>query len=81
MSEISPLDGGHADPATRSMQNGASCDAFERRRWIVPSVTPHSTLTSLTQMPLRQPLSLLFLQTSLSQCFDKDGVPVHPCPP
>jgi hypothetical protein len=53
-----------------------SHDRSERRRWIVPTLAPHSTLTVVTQVPLPQPLSLLFLQSS--QCFDQDGVP-KPC--
>lgn len=49
----------------------------QRRRWVTPSLAGHSTLTELTQVPLPQPLALLFLQTS--QCFDQDGNPA-PCP-
>jgi hypothetical protein len=50
-----------------------------RRPWIAPCLAPHSTLTVLTQAPLPQPLSLLFLQASISQCKDQNGNPV-PCP-
>jgi len=51
-----------------------------RREWITPILAGHSTLTQLTQLPLAQPLSLLFLQASISQCFDQDGNPIIPCP-
>ena len=54
-----------------------SDDRSERRCWVTPTLAPHSTLTVVTQVPLPQPLSLLFLQNS--QCFDQDGVP-KPCP-
>ena len=74
MSEFSPLLGVHADPASALK----SIDASARRFWIAPSLAPHSTMTTLTQAPLPQPLSLLFLQSS-RQCFDQDGNPV-PCP-
>lgn len=50
-----------------------------RREWVAPTLACHSTLTELTQVPLRQPLGLLFLQASISQCKDQDGNPV-PCP-
>lgn len=52
-----------------------------RREWVTPILVGHSTLTELTQVPLRQPLGLLFLQGSISQCFDENGNPVTPCPP
>jgi hypothetical protein len=52
-----------------------------RRPWAAPTLAPHSTMTELTKVPLPQPLSLLFLQLSTSQCFDQNGVPVTPCPP
>ena len=55
-----------------------SHDHSERRQWIAPTLAPHSTMTTLTQVPLRQPLSLLFLQASI-QCFDHNGNPA-PCP-
>lgn len=54
-----------------------SNDRAERRLWVAPSLSPHSTLTLVTQVPMAKPLSLLFLQSS--QCFDQDGVP-KPCP-
>jgi len=63
-----PASAASADVPTRSRT---------RRTWVAPSLAGHSTLTELTQVPLSQPLSLLFLQTS--QCFDQDGNPV-PCP-
>lgn len=61
-----------------SSVSGMHIDSAKRRPWIVPSLAPHSTLTVLTQVPLRQPLSLLFLQASV-QCFNHNGNPV-PCP-
>jgi hypothetical protein len=51
----------------------------KRRAWVAPNLADHSTMTELTQMPHAQPLSLLFLQASISQCKDQDGNPV-PCP-
>jgi hypothetical protein len=68
MSETSSMSGAVNEPSTPSM----------RRRWTAPSVVPHSTLTTLTQSALPQPLSLLFLQSSI-QCFNHNGNPV-PCP-
>jgi len=56
-----------------------SRDHSERRPWVAPNLVPHSTLTELTQSALPQPLSLLFLQASISQCFDHNGNPT-PCP-
>lgn len=50
-----------------------------RREWVTPTLEGHSTLTELTQVPLPQPLALLFLQASISQCFDQNGNPVT-CP-
>lgn len=78
MSEFSPLSSLHNDPANPSMPHEAYQDRSERRRWVAPSVAPHSTLTVLTQAPLPLPLSLLFLQASI-QCFDHNGNPA-PCP-
>lgn len=74
MSEFSPLSDIHHDSAVSSQH-----DVRARRHWITPSLAPHSTLTTLTQLPLPQPLSLLFLQSS-RQCFDQNGTPVA-CPP
>jgi hypothetical protein len=71
MSEHSPLPGVHTDPARTLM----SIDAFSRRIWIAPSLAPHSSLTTLTQSTV----SLLFLQASVTQCFNERGVPVT-CP-
>ena len=79
MSELSPVGGVHDDSANQSASHDAHHDRFERRRWVAPGLSPHSTLTVLTQLPLRQPLSLLFLQSS-RQCFDQNGNPT-PCPP
>jgi len=50
-----------------------------RREWVTPILAGHSTMTELTQVPLRQPLGLLFLQASISQCKDENGNPVA-CP-
>jgi len=74
MSDFSPENGVRDDIALRSMGD----NGFDRRRWVAPNLAPHSTLTTLTQMPLPQPLSLLFLQASV-QCFDHNGNPA-PCP-
>jgi hypothetical protein len=49
-----------------------------RREWVTPTLEGHTTLTELTQAPLPQPLALLFLQASISQCFDQNGTPI-PC--
>ena len=55
-----------------------SQDHSERRHWVAPTLAPHATMTALTQLPLGQPLSLLFLQASV-QCFNHNGNPA-PCP-
>jgi hypothetical protein len=68
----------HDEPVSPLMPLDSHRARTCRRRWIVPSLAPHSTLTVLTQSPLHQPLSLLFLQASI-QCFDHNGNPV-PCP-
>lgn len=78
MSDSSPLSSANNDPANPSIPPEESQNRSERRRWVAPSVAPHSTLTVLTQAPLPQPLSLLFLQSSI-QCFDHNGNPA-PCP-
>jgi len=75
MSDFSPARGADNEP---SMAHDAEHVHPQRRSWISPSLAPHSTLTVLTQTPLPQPLSLLFLQSSI-QCFDHNGNPV-PCP-
>jgi hypothetical protein len=75
MSDFSPENGVHDDIVFRSM----SGNGFDRRRWVAPCLAPHSTLMTLTQVSLPQPLSLLFLQASV-QCFNHNGNPV-PCPP
>ena len=71
MSELSLLPGVHTDPAKTLM----SIDASSRRLWIAPILAPHSSLTALTQSAV----SLLFLQASISQCFDERARPVA-CP-
>jgi hypothetical protein len=68
MSESSPVRGAVNEPSVSS----------KRRKWVAPTLAPHSTLTVLTQSALPQPLSLLFLQASI-QCFNHNGNPV-PCP-
>jgi hypothetical protein len=75
MSESSPVSGAVNEP---SMPLDAHHAHSKRRRWIAPSLAPHSTLTVLTQSALPQPLSLLFLQSSI-QCFNHNGNPVT-CP-
>ena len=47
-----------------------------RRAWVTPMLEPHSTMTVVTQAPVPVPLNLLFLQSSISQCFDANHVPV-----
>lgn len=79
MSESFPVCGATNEPSTPSMPLDRQEMHAERRPWIAPSVVPHSTLTVLTQSALPQPLSLLFLQSSI-QCFNHNGNPV-PCPP
>jgi hypothetical protein len=74
MSEISSMGNMH-DDSSHSSRVGV---ARVRRNWLAPLLAPHSTLTTLTQVPLPQPLSLLFLQSS-RQCFDQNGDPA-PCP-
>jgi hypothetical protein len=75
MSDFSPARGAdNESPMSHDLEH----DQSERRRWIAPTVVPHSTMTELTQSALPQPLSLLFLQSSI-QCFDHGGFPV-PCP-
>lgn len=46
-----------------------------RRRWIPPVLETHSTFTTVTQT------ALLFLQASVSQCFDAVTGQHVPCPP
>ncbi len=70
MSEHSALPGVHADPAKISM----SVDESSRRSWVAPSLSPHSTMTTVTQSAV----SFLFFQAS-TQCFDERGRPVA-CP-
>jgi hypothetical protein len=50
-----------------------------RRAWVTPMLEPHSTMTVVTQAPVPAPLNLLFLQASISQCFDANHN-VVPCP-
>jgi hypothetical protein len=77
MSESSPVSGVDNEPSTPSMPLDPRHAHSERRRWVAPSLAPHSTLTVLTQSTLPQPLSLLFLQSSI-QCFNHRGEPI-PC--
>jgi predicted nucleic acid-binding Zn ribbon protein len=46
-----------------------------RRPWIAPALETHSTFTTVTQT------ALLFLQASISQCFDAVTGQHVPCPP
>ena len=78
MCESSPVSGAVNEPPTPSVTFDQPHAHPERRRWTAPSLAPHSTLTVLTQSALPQPLSLLFLQSSI-QCFNHNGNPV-PCP-
>ena len=75
MSDLSPARIADSEPLMPHDRNDAHP---ERRQWVAPSLAPHSTLTVLTQSALPQPLSLLFLQSSI-QCFNHNGNPV-PCP-
>jgi hypothetical protein len=78
MSEDSPrMDAGDEKARDTIFAEASSCS--RQRRWSSPVLTAHTTLTTLTQSALPQPLSLLFLQSS-AQCFNNRGVPV-PCPP
>ena len=58
---------------------GASDLIAHRRAWVTPMLEPHSTMTVVTQAPVPAPLNLLFLQSSISQCFDAFHN-VVPCP-
>lgn len=78
MSEFSSVSGIHDDFQRLAVTADFARDRSDRRVWIAPALFPHSTMTELTQSPLRQPLSLLFLQSSV-QCFNHLGNPV-PCP-
>jgi hypothetical protein len=78
MSESSPVSGAVNESSALSMAVDPHRTQSKRRRWIAPSLAPHSTLTVLTQSALPQPLSLLFLQSSI-QCFNHNGNTV-PCP-
>jgi hypothetical protein len=78
MSEFSPVSGAVSEPSAASMALNPNSVHVKRRRWIAPTLAPHSTLTVLTQSALPQPLSLLFLQSSI-QCVNHNGNPV-PCP-
>lgn len=75
MSDLSAARGAASEPR---MPHDPQHDNPARRRWIAPTLEAHSTLTVLTQSALPQPLSLLFLQSSI-QCFNHNGNPV-PCP-
>jgi hypothetical protein len=75
MSAFSLASGGNNEPM---MPRESRREPAERKRWIAPTLAPHSTMTVLTQSPLPQPLALLFLQSSI-QCFNHNGNPV-PCP-
>lgn len=79
MSDISPVKGVHNAAPSHLMLPVVSNDRSHRRHWITPVLAPHSTMTVLTQSALPVPLNLLFFQSS-RQCFDKDGVPIIPCP-
>ncbi|MEO6211233.1 MAG: hypothetical protein ABIQ10_14045 [Gemmatimonadaceae bacterium] len=79
MTEFLPVIAQH-DRAKAPNADDAQPYCCQRRAWVTPSLAGHSTLTALTQAPLPQPLSLLFLQSS-TQCFDQNGNPVTPCPP
>jgi len=46
-----------------------------RRPWIATALETHSTFTTVTQT------ALLFLQASISQCFDSVTGQHVPCPP
>jgi hypothetical protein len=78
MSESFPV----SDAANESSMSAEPIDTQRavsgRRQWIAPTLAPNSTLTVVTQSALPQPLSLLFLQSSV-QCFDHNGNPA-PCP-
>ena len=75
MSELSPVRvSGNEHSASPPLQRSSS----RRLAWVSPTLSPHSTMTVLTQSALPQPLSLLFLQSSV-QCFNHNGNPV-PCP-
>jgi hypothetical protein len=49
--------------------------SVSRRPWIAPALETHSTFTTVTQT------ALLFLQASISQCFDAVTGAHVPCPP
>ena len=71
MSERLQFPGVQIDPAKTS----TTADANSRRRWIAPCLEPHSTMTTVTQSAV----TLLFLQASVTQCFNERGRPVA-CP-
>jgi hypothetical protein len=56
-------------------QPDAFRNSFARRPWIAPVLETHSTFTTVTQT------ALLFLQASISQCFDAQLGHTVPCPP
>lgn len=49
-----------------------------RKPWLQPTLSPHSTMTTVTQAAVPGPLMLLFLDASTTQCFSPDG-PIQ-CP-
>ncbi|MEO9116232.1 MAG: hypothetical protein ABI311_08725 [Gemmatimonadaceae bacterium] len=79
MSDFSPLRGARDEAASAALPHEIRRDGSARRGWMAPSLAPHSTMTELTQSPLPQPLSLLFLQSSITQCVNHLGETV-PCP-
>ncbi len=77
MSEFSSVSGTRDDFVRPSVSRGISRSGSARRMWVAPTLAPHSTLTELTQTPLRTPLTLLFQQSSV-QCFNHLGENI-PC--
>mgnify|MGYP001556422200 CR=1 FL=1 len=50
--------------------------AGARRGWVPPVLELHSGMTEVTKAPMPVPMNLLFLQASISQCFDANHNPV-----
>lgn len=67
-----------SSPFVGAMQVEKNRETEARRAWVQPTLLPHSTLTVVTQVTSPMPLTLLFLQASVSQCFDAHGNPI-PC--
>ena len=81
MSHSTPRDRGNREPMEPSVSIEAAPSLIaDRRAWVPPMLALHSTMTEVTLAPVPMPMNLLFMQSSISQCFDAHNNPVT-CPP